>query len=281
MQMNKNKLIALIVGVILIGLDFIFLSAKPDLMYFLAVLIVLIALVPFVANIAFESSKQKEKEERFLEFARDLVENVKSGTPISKAIMNLRTRDYGSLTPNVQKLINQLDLGIPLTTGLMNFAQDTKSKVISRAVGLIAEAERSGGEIEHILNSVAESISQIETLKKQQKSSVYSLVVQGYIIFFVFILIVLVLQYYILPMTTDASGGGGFMDLNGGSDIKVNVNPSDFGSSLLWLLVVQSFFAGVVIGKISEGNMKDGLKHSFILVSVTLLISLGAKVFLG
>lgn len=275
--MNKNKMIALTAGVILIGLDFIFLKSDPNLMYFLAVLIVLISLVPFVANVAFESKKQKEKEARFLEFARDLVENVKSGTPISKAIMNLKDRDYGSLTAHVQKLINQLMLGIPLTTGLSNFASDSRSKVISRAVGLIAEAERSGGEIEHILDSVAESINQIEILKKQQQSAVYSLIVQGYIIFFVFILIVLVLQYYILPMTTGV--GGGFTDLN--SDIKINANPEDFSSSLLWLLVVQSLFAGVVIGKISEGNIKDGLKHSFILVSITLLISLGAKVFLG
>lgn len=272
-------MIALIAGVILIALDFIFLQKNQNLMYFLAVLIVLISLIPFVANVAFESKKQKEKEARFLEFARDLVENVKSGTPISRAIMNLKSRDYGSLTPHIQKLINQLALGIPLTTGLTNFANDSKSKVIARAVGLIAEAERSGGEIENILNSVAESINQIETLKKQQQSSVYSLIVQGYIIFFVFILIVLVLQYYILPMTTDVGAGGGFTDLN--SDIKINSDPKDFGSSLLWLLVVQSLFAGVVIGKISEGNIKDGLKHSFILVSITLLISLGAKVFLG
>jgi len=278
-KLDKNKLIALLGGTILIALDLIFLRSKPNLMYFLAVLIFLIALIPFVVGVAFESQKQKDKESRFLEFARDLVENVRSGTPISKAIVNLKARDYGSLTPHVQKLINQLNLGIPLTTGLVNFAQDTKSKVISRAVGLIAEAERSGGEIESILNSVAESINQIENLKKQQKSSVYSLVVQGYIIFFVFIIIVLVLQYYILPMTTDVGTSSSFTDLN--SDIKANVNPEDFGSSLLWLLVVQSFFAGLVIGKISEGNIKDGIKHSFILVSITLLISLGARVFLS
>ena len=248
MEINKNKVIAVLGGVILIALDFVFLNSKQNLMWFLAVLILLISILPFVVTVSLESKKQKEKEAQFLEFARDLVENVRSGTPISKAIMNLKTRDYGTLTPHVQKLINQLALGIPLTTGLVNFAQDTKSKVISRAVGLISEAERSGGEIESILNSVAESINQIETLKKQQKSSVYSLIVQGYIIFFVFIIIVLVLQYFILPMTTEAGSTGSFTDLN--SDIKVNTGSRDFGASLLWLLVVQSVFAGIVIGKI-------------------------------
>lgn len=272
---NKNKIIAVGVGVVLLILDVVFLfKNNRNLMYFLGVILVLITLLPFVISVTVASSKQKEKESRFLEFTRDLVENVRSGTPIGKAIINLKTRDYGTLTPHVQKLINQLALGIPLSEGLLNFARDTKSKVISRAIGLISEAERSGGEIESILVSVANSINQIEQLKKEQKSAVYSLVVQGYIIFFVFIIIVLVLQYYIIPMT------GGIGDINNLNAEVVAVEPKDLGGALLALLIVQSIFAGIVIGKISEGNIFDGIKHSFILVSITLLISLGAAVLL-
>lgn len=274
---DRNKLIALIGGFVLLVLDFIFLyKDNRNLMYFLGVIIVLAALLPFVMSVSLASKKQKEKESKFLEFTRDLVENVKSGTPIGKAIINLKNRDYGTLTPHVQKLINQLSLGITLSEGLLTFAKDAKSKVISRAVGLISEAERSGGEIETVLASVASSINQIEQLKKEQQSAVYSLVVQGYIIFFVFIIIVLVLQYYLIPMT---SGLGDISDLN--SEISVSSGSKNLGSSLLTLLVVQSVFAGIVIGKISEGNIWDGVKHSFILVSITLLISLGAKVLLG
>jgi flagellar protein FlaJ len=272
---NKNKIIAVGVGIVLLILDVVFLfKNNRNLMYFLGVILVLITLLPFVIGVTVASSKQKEKESRFLEFTRDLVENVRSGTPIGKAIINLKTRDYGTLTPHVQKLINQLTLGIPLSEGLLNFARDTKSKVISRAIGLISEAERSGGEIESILISVANSINQIEQLKKEQKSAVYSLVVQGYIIFFVFIIIVLVLQYYIIPMT------GGIGDINNLNAEVVAVEPKDLGGALLALLIVQSIFAGIVIGKISEGNIFDGIKHSFILVSITLLISLGAAVLL-
>jgi len=270
-----------LLGLVLIVLDVIFFVSKPNLMYFLLVIIVLLIVLPFVVVVSIESQKQKDKETKFLEFARDLVESVKSGTPISKAIFNLRNRDYGKLSPHVQKLANQLALGIPLTTGLSNFALDTKSKVISRAVDLISEAEKSGGEIEMILNTVANSVNQIEELKKEQRSAVYNLVVQGYIIFFVFIIIVLVLQYYILPMTQGLGGtGGGGLPTDLNSQLKFN-SSADLGTPLLWLLLVQSLFAGIVIGKISEGTVKDGLKHTFILLSITLVISFGAKLFLG
>ena len=55
----------------------------------------------------------------------------------------------------------------------------------------------------------------------------------------------------------------------------------EMARSFLYLLITQGFFAGLVIGKISEGNVRSGLKHSFVLVALALLISTGANVFLG
>jgi hypothetical protein len=43
----------------------------------------------------------------------------------------------------------------------------------------------------------------------------------------------------------------------------------------------QGFFAGLVIGKISEGSIKSGLKHSLALVAMALIISTGARAFFG
>lgn len=205
-----------------------------------------------------------------------MVENVKSGTPISKSITNLKNRNYGSLSFYVQKLANQLSLGIPLTDALVIFAKDTRSPVISRAVNLISEAERAGGQIDSILESVSNSVNQTEELKKERKSAVYNLVIQGYIIFLVFILIMLILEFKILPMIP---AGGDFAE---GLSIKTaTITPTNFAMPLMIMLLVQSFFSGLVIGKISEGSLKDGIKHSFILLAITLLIKTGAKAVFG
>lgn len=278
--MKYKNFIYLGIGTIAIILIFIFFKT-PLLVrfkYFLISIIFILMFLPLVLANMFSSKKQKEKDSKFLEFVRDLVENVKSGTPIAKAIINVQSRDYGTLSVHVKKLGNQIALGIPLTSALINFAADSGSPVIKRAVGLISEAERSGGQIDSILSSVSSSVDQTEKLKKEQRSAVFNLVVQGYIIFIIFVLIVLVLQYLILPLTKDL-GGGGFKDLN--SSIKVGANV-DFEGPLLALLLVQSLFAGLVIGKISEGNLKDGIKHSFILIGLTLVISsLGSLLFGG
>ncbi|MBI2110164.1 hypothetical protein HYT51_00065, partial [Candidatus Woesearchaeota archaeon] len=39
-----------------------------------------------------------------------------------------------------------------------------------------------------------------------------------------------------------------------------------------WLVVIQGFFAGIMIGKFAEGELKMGLKHSLILIVVGYII---------
>ncbi|MEI6058956.1 MAG: type II secretion system F family protein, partial [archaeon] len=160
MKIGAIHIIGIIIGLLIVGLGLGFL--KGNLQYFVFVVAVVFTTLPFVISIVIEQNFEKEKNERFLEFSRDLVGSVKSGTPVAKSIINLRTRDYGPLNLHIQKLANQISLGIPLTGALRTFANDSGSKVISRAVGLISEAERSGGRIETIIESVSNSVSQIE-----------------------------------------------------------------------------------------------------------------------
>lgn len=274
MKIKKIYIFGIIFSLAVIFADF-FLFFNTRFFYFFIVIAILIACFPFVISVIGVRGKEKEMEEKFLEFSRDLVENVKSGTPISKSIINLRMRNYGALSFYVQKLANQISLGIPLTEALMIFARDTGSKVISRAVVLISEAERAGGQIDSILESVSNSVNQTETLKKERKSAVFNLIVQGYIIFMIFIIIMLILEFKIIPMIPSGQ------DISGLSIKIESMNPSDFAMPLLILLIVQAFFSGLVIGKISEGSLKDGVKHSFILLALTLLIKTGVTALLG
>ncbi len=246
-----------------------------NLMSFLLVIALIVGLIPFGITFLLAQGKQREKEEKFLAFTRDLVEMVRSGTPISKSIVNLKNRNYGSLTQHIVKLANQLSIGITLTNAFETFAEDTKSRVISRAVGLVSEAEKAGGNIETILESVANSVNQIEQLRKERMAAISNLVTQGYLIFIVFIIIMLVLEFKILPLVADLQGAKSL------SVSATSLDPDQFSMPLFVMLLVQSFFAGLVIGKISEGSIKSGFKHSFILLALTLLITTGARALFG
>lgn len=282
-EIKKIHIIGIGACILAIVINFILFFNKDNmnLFYFISGIAIVLGAIPFIYSLVSESKVEKENNEMFLEFSRNLVEAVKSGTPISKAIINLRNKYYGSLTPHIQKLANQVEVGIPVKEAFEVFSRDVQSKIIERAVVMISEAEKAGGEIEGILGSVVKSVSEIENLKKERMSAVYGLVVQGYIIFFIFIIIMLIMQFKILPMTQDISGGGqGLENLPGLGTIGVAPKTSDITNPMLYLLIIQGLFTGLVIGKLAEGNFKAGIKHSFIMVALSLLIYTGAKVFL-
>ncbi len=289
-KLNKPQIIGLIAFLIIVSASAVFFYFKiiqPNLFYFLFGIAFLIAGLPFLVFLILESKKEREKEEMFLEFSRDLVENVKAGTPISKSILNTRNKDYGVLSPYINKLANQISLGISIKTAFETFARDAKSKTILRAITIISESEKAGGNIEDILESVAKSVSQNEKLKKERRNAMYNLVVQGYIIFLIFLVIMLVMQFKILPIAMNLSQGidsSSPSEISGLTGISLGggkATPEQLARPFIWLLTVQGFFVGLVIGKLSEGKIIAGLKHSFILVILSILIDAGAKVFLG
>jgi len=242
-----------------------------NFLYFLLALSVVVVVLPFMIGFVFLQAQQREKEEKFLEFTRDLVEMVKSGTPISKSIINLKGRNYRALSPHIEKLANQLSVGLTLNVALATFARESESRVIARAITLISEAERAGGRIDTIVESVSNSVNQTEKLRKERKAAVSNLVTQGYLIFFVFILIMLIMEFKILPLVSD-------LQTSEGLGIAENMmSEEQFSMPLFVMLLTQSFFAGLVIGKISEGSIKSGFRHSFILLTVTLLVTTGAR----
>ncbi|MBU0959158.1 MAG: type II secretion system F family protein [Nanoarchaeota archaeon] len=273
MELKQIHWGGIIAAAIIISASFLFYG--KGIFFFLIGIGVIAGVSPFVINMINEARINSEKEEMFLEFARNLVESVKTGTPISKSIVNMRNKPYGVLTEHIKKLANQISMGIPLNQSLRVFSGDVDNKAISRALTLIGQAERAGGDIGEILESVAGAVSMSDKLKKERKAVISSLVVQGYIIFLVFMVIILVMQFKILPMLSGIAevgslGSGGIESI--GTQVG-GAQTEDITGSFLYLLIIQGLFTGLVIGKLAEGTIKAGIRHSFSLMLLSFLIS--------
>lgn len=277
MELKKVDLMIVGLGIAVAALSFIFLKSK--FFFFIFGFGVLVLVSPFVYNVIRANKVSVQKEEMFLEFARNLVESVNTGTPISKTIVNMKKKPFGVLSPHVEKLANQITMGIPLSTALQVFARDLNNKTISRALTLIGQAEKAGGNIGQILESVARAVAMVDKLKKERAAAISTLVVQGYIIFFVFMIIILVMQFYIIPMISGIANIGGLGEI-ASPEIGENTG-QEFSSAFLYMLLIQGFFSGLAIGKLAGGNIKFGIKHSFALMILSFLISAVANVILG
>ncbi len=278
MELKKVHWFGIIAGIIVIGLSFLFWG--KNLFFFILWFGALIAASPFVFTTIQKTRAAGEKEEMFLEFTRNLVESVKTGTPISKSIVNMKKKPFGVLSKHVEKLANQISIGIPLRTALQTFAEDINNSTVSRTITLIGQAERAGGNIGEILEAVAKAVSMADKLKKERKATISTLVVQGYIIFFVFMIIVLVMQFYIIPMISGIANVGS-LGIGGVTTGGGTIQAADVSKAFLYLLIIQGIFSGLTIGKLSEGSIKGGIKHSFALVVLSFLIATVANVLFG
>jgi archaeal flagellar protein FlaJ len=276
-ELKRANIVGIVLSIIVVLISLFFIGTK---FFFLILGVgIVIGIVPFVTDILKESRREKEKEEMFLEFARNLVESVKTGTPISKSIINSKDKNYGVLTKNVIKLANQIQMGCPLSSALQTFSKDLNNRIVSRAITLIGQAEKAGGNIGEVLESVVEAVTTTDKLKKERKASISTLITQGYIIFFVFIGIVLVMQFKIVPIISGMSGMGSAISGGAVSTIAA-IDPAEISSAFLFLLLIQGFFTGLAVGMLSEGNLKSGIKHSCALMLAAFTVSSIANLFL-
>lgn len=279
MEIKDKDLLGALIGLGIIVAAY-FLS-NPDYFPIFIGLGALVGALPIIAKIMMENKINNEKESMFLEFARNLVESVKTGTPISKSIVNVKDKDFGALSPHIKKLANQIVIGIPLNQALNYFSKDVNNPSIARSLTLIGQAERAGGDIGEILESVAGAVNMSDKLKKERKAAISTLVSQGYIIFLVFIVIILVLQFQILPMVSGIGSVGGSLGFGGGGLSQQEIEQNSISNAFLYLILVQGFFTGLTIGKLAEGNIKAGVKHSFTLMFLSFIASTVANIILG
>ena len=279
MEIKKINWITIGIGLIIISLP-LFLEIETRFTFIVIGIGAIIAIVPFIYTTIRENSLATEKEEMFLEFSRNLVESVKTGTSISKSIVNVKNKPYGILSQHIRKLANQIDMGIPLNHALKVFSKDVDNKTINRALLLIGQAERAGGDIGEILESVAGAVNTSDRLKKERVAKISALVVQGYIIFIIFMGVILIMQFKILPMLSGIADIGVASQFGGKISTEA-ISQETLSEPFLYLLLIQGFFSGLAIGKLAEGNVKAGIKHSATLMIMSFLISTGVRFFIG
>ena len=157
------------------------------------------------------------------------------------------------------------------------------------ATKIIRESYYSGGDVKSTLNYLVENQITLSEAGKEKSSMLNQYVVLMYIITILFLIIVVFINKLMLPMfelsqQISDSGISNPCDNCQGFECMVcdsfravsttlfNVDEASVGSyyvSLFFFLsIVQSFFAGLVAGQISEGSMIAGVKHSLILVGI-------------
>ncbi len=238
------------------------------------IIVVLAIAFPFALMQYKRYRMSKDIERKFPDFMRNIVEGIRGGMSLPLAINYAARSDYGALTPHVNRIVAQISWGVPFEKALANFTESARSLTINRAVSTIIETHRSGGNIAEVLDSITKSIIELEKIRNERESRIYSQMLQGYIIFFVFIAIMVGIQRFLLP-----SLQWGQTSITGTDVIEATKTAeltSLYAVRFKHLATLQGFFSGLSIGKLAEGTISGGLKHALILGSIGYIALFGS-----
>ncbi len=297
-KLSKEKKV--LIATILVASLLIFLgilSSNPLLMANIVLLSTLIVVIPQFIFVYERYKDIKEMEEKFPAFLRDIIESLSAGLPLHKAIINNSKLDYGKLSVEVKKMANQLSWGVPLNKVLDQFAHRVKkSKRMFTSIKIINESYQSGGDVISILNTVADHSNLLEEAEKERKSLLNQYVVLMYAISIIFIAIVVAIDKLMMPIFQTTSASSEVSEALGmknpcnscfGFDcvvcrlynavathmfsIKDTTSVSAYYISIFFFMsLIQAIFSGLVAGQIGENSVIAGIKHSIILVAITL-----------
>ena len=268
-MIDKNLILILVVDTIFVFLllyvNFTIIAQIPDLKLISTIIVFLSAFIltfPLVLYYYKEYIRLKHVEEYFPIFLRDFVEAVRGGLTVPMAFKSVSKNDYKELTPYIKKITARLEWGVPIDDVLLNFGKEVKSKTISRIVASVVEAHKFGGNIADTFQSLSNVAIEIDRLRKERISYLQAQIVTGYLIFFVFLGVIIGIERFLLPGLSQASN----VALTSAGSQPVQGDLGQFFKNIFRdLIVIQGVFSGLAIGKMGEGSLLAGLKHSFFL----------------
>ena len=243
------------------------------------------ALVMFILWLLFYVSldvaifnRKKKLEEVLPDFLQLTSSNVRAGMTIDQALWFAIRPRFGVLANEIEQVEKRTYAGESLELALQTLVKKYDSKTLERAMNLLIEGIRSGGEVGDLLNKIAENIQETNLMKKEMAANVTT-----YVIFISFATIVaapflFALAYNLVAVIQDVFS-------------RVNISPaatasmpltistgviaiSDFKIFAIVSLLITSFFSAIIISTIKKGSIKEGIKYipAFMIASIIIFL---------
>jgi len=198
---------------------------------------------------------KKSIDEHLPDLFRSIVQAQETGMTLPQAMEQASKRDYGPLTAELKKMTAQISWGMSFEESLLSLGKRVDTVLMQRTVPMIIEASRSGGRVEKVFDPMGKFIQTTLLLNKERRTQSRPYIAIIYVAFFVFLFtIVLLFRSF-------------FANMQGLSIFAtVGMPPTTLERIFSHMTYIQAFFGGLVAGKMGDGSIEAGLKHSLILM---------------
>ena len=242
-------------GLIICGTAILLLRGNPLFEEYFLLAIVVTVFPPAVLDYV-DYRWKRSIDNHIPDLFRSIVQAQKSGMPLPEALEQASKRHYGTMTTELKKMVAQMSWGVSFEDALQSLGKRVDTTLMRQIIPLILEAQRSGGQVEKIFEPLEEFVQTTLTFDTERKTQTRPYLAIIYVAFFVFLFTVIILLKSF------------FIDI---VDYELSqfemMPPSEARSIFFHMSSIQAFFGGLVAGKMGEGTVGGGLKHSVILLT--------------
>jgi flagellar protein FlaJ len=177
------------------------------------------------------------------------------GMTLPNALEEAAKRDYGPLTSELKRMTVQISWGASFEEALLAFGRRVGTVLTQRTVPMIIEASRAGGRVEKVFEPMGKFIQTTNLLEKERKTQTRPYIAIIYVALLVFLFTI------VLLFKTFFTSGEGVPLLS-----TPTMSPAEMQRIFFHLSLIQGLFGGLVAGKMGEGTMSAGLKHSLVMM---------------
>jgi flagellar protein FlaJ len=247
-------IVSITVGIIVIATGFGAFLGTPLLDEYVLFGIMLMIFPPSILDYV-DYRWRRSIDEHLPDLFRTIVQAKQTGMTLPKAIEDASKREYGALTKELRKMVAQMSWGMSFEEALEALGKRVDTFLIKRIIPLIIEASKAGGHIEKIFDPLGRFVQSTLMFEKQRKAETRPYIVITYIAFFVFLLTIVLLFRTFFIQTNDLPAIG-----------ITALSPESTRRILFNMSVIQGLFGGLIAGKMGEGTVSAGLKHSLVLM---------------
>lgn len=212
--------------------------------------------------------------------------NCRAGYIPNRALLLSARPEFGPLSEAIKMAGKEMATGMPLDQSLRIIPQKIKSEILGRTMKLIIEGNSAGGQFASLLDETAEDIRRVKAIKSEVAANIVM-----YSIFIGFAGCVGAPALYALSghlVTTISSMSERVQmpeEVSGNMPKMMGFSGLSISSDFLFMfslaaITITTAFGGMIIGLISSGELRTGIKYVPVMVSASLAIFFVARMMI-
>jgi archaeal flagellar protein FlaJ len=226
----------------------------------------------------------KKMEEVFPDFISLMSSNLRAGMTIDRALILSARKEFAPLDKEIMQVGKDILTSREISEALYDMGERIGSDEIRKTIQLLISGIRSGGNLSVLLEQTSNNMRERGFVKKRAASNVLM-----YIIFIFFAVaigapLLFALSSILVQMMTSIFADVPMAETTTNlpftiSAINISLNFIIYFSTAF--IVVSAILASLILGLVSSGNERDGLKYTVPLILIGLVVFFSSRMLLA